>query len=82
MSSLAQTDHRSDSVTFTILEQIAERTNTDPMDLPPMYEAIDPDIFRHLCGTDQYDETVTLSFHYQGYVVTIDGRGHVELSED
>lgn len=81
MHSSAQSEHRSDSVTFAILERIAERTGTDPQSLSPMYDSIDPDIFSHLCGTDQYDETVELTFVYEGYEVTVNGRGDIAISD-
>ena len=81
MSSQATSEHQSDSVTFTILERIAARTGQEPQELSPMYEVIDPDIFAHLCGSGQYDESVELSFQYEGFTITVNGRGAIEITE-
>jgi hypothetical protein len=63
------------SVSQEIIELVAESENTDPLELPPLSEAIDPDaldrLFRNTSGH--------LAFEYQGHTVTVEGNGGVEV---
>lgn len=55
-----------------IVERVAERGNVDPLDLPPLHDAIDPDALSALFATPgKGPDTVTFTYH--GYRVTVEG---------
>lgn len=62
-----------------LVHAVAEQTNTDPLELPPLYESIDPEAIDALFTTleDGYIE-----FQYAGQVVRYDGDGAVHLTDD
>ena len=55
--------------TTTILEEIAVAENVSVLDLPPLYDVIEPDSLNRLLehGTD-----VSVNFSYFGYCVSIE----------
>lgn len=67
-----------------VVRTVATVTNTSPLDLDPLYEAIDPD---HLDGLFRRDDTpavrIEISFSYGGCEVTMTQREvHVRTVED
>ncbi len=65
----------------TIITEIARLEGCDPIDLPPLYEAVDPD------GLDSAIESVSdsdlsIEFLYNGYYVTVMGDGSIEINDD
>lgn len=79
--------HESDSPMTAILAAVAAREGTDVADLPPLYEAIDPDALETLFEPTREGATRTgrLEFTYSGYVVTLvcdrDGTLNVSVGE-
>lgn len=63
----------SDSLTTTILDLVADREGTDVGDLPPLYDAVNPDALETLFEPARKGRTRTgrLEFTYHGYVVTL-----------
>lgn len=62
-----------------VIDTLAEKTESDPTDLPPLYEAIDPDALNELfCGRE--DGAVT--FRYCGYEITISSTGEIAIREE
>lgn len=60
-------------------------TGTDPLDLPPLHDVIDPDALNELfaptlAGPSRSGGTVT--FEFAGYRVTVKGHGVVEIEAD
>lgn len=76
--------HESDSPMTAILDAVAAREGTDVKDLPPLYEAIDPDALETLFEPTRQGPTRTgrLEFTYSGYVVTLvcDRDGTLDVS--
>lgn len=64
-----------ESLSLQIIQEIANETGTDPVELPPLYHTIDPTLI------DALPERATLTFPYQGYTVAIDGDGAVTIRE-
>jgi hypothetical protein len=66
-------------VNMTVLEAVAEVTDTDLVDLPPLYEHIDPDalatVFTHTSGNRQAEGSV--SFEFAGHPVTVHSSGEI-----
>jgi len=67
------------SAAVRVTEEVAEREGTDPLDLEPLYEAVDPDALDAFCRTGGPDASVT--FAYLGYRVTVDGTGEVDVTD-
>lgn len=57
-----------------VIHAVAEHSGTDPTDLPPLYEAVDPDALDALFGPTAADDTREggeVSFIYAGYRVRV-----------
>lgn len=66
------------TVSERLIYRVATYTDTDPLDLPPLYDTIDPDALDD-CIEDL--ESVGLSFLYAGVAVTVDSDGAIALDE-
>ena len=64
--------------TFEIIERVATLEDTSPMDLPPLYDTIDPDRLEGLLESDG----VTVTFHYCGYQVVVGSDDTLIITED
>ncbi len=64
---------RQDSVTEVVVTIVATATNTSPTDLPPLWDAIEPDaldrLVNHQTGSD-----LQVRFRYAGHSITIEGQ--------
>ncbi|MFB1066276.1 HalOD1 output domain-containing protein [Natrinema sp. H-ect4] len=49
-----------------IVDRVAEMEEQDPLDLPPLYDSIDPD------ALDRLAESSKIQFEYIGYNITVD----------
>lgn len=63
-----------------LVERIAERAGTDPLELPPLNDTIDPDSIDALVADAEDDANRRIEFTYAGFRVTVTGAGDVELS--
>lgn len=74
-------DYRSgtEAVVPAIVEQVAATKDTDPVDLEPLYAAVDPDALNALCR-DGFDGRV--EFRYAGCTVVVDGEREVRVRRD
>lgn len=61
-----------------VLEAVADREGVDVLDLPPIFDAVDPDALEALLATAD-DTEVTVSFPYGGYDVTVTSGGRVDV---
>ena len=67
--------------TYRICVAVAERSGVDVHELPPLYDAVDPEaIGAFLESGDQTPETA-VEFSYAGYRVSVDATGHVDLDQ-
>lgn len=67
-----------ETATEQVIRTVAETTGTDPLELPPLYDTIDPD------GLDALIEdmtTGTISFTYTGRDITVHSDGTVTIDE-
>lgn len=61
-------------LTARIVEAVARQTGTDPLELPPLFEAVDPDAIETLCGPHENGRCeCTVSFEYADHTVKIAG---------
>lgn len=70
------------SASGAVVERVAEAEGVDPLDLDPLYEAIDPDALDKLCGGVGRDgrPSARIVFDYHGYTVVVDGPDSVTLT--
>lgn len=61
-----------------IVLEIAERTDVNPVDLPPLYERVDPEALDSLV---QGPGSVHVTFEYTGYEVTVSETGCIAIHE-
>lgn len=61
-----------------IVLEIAERTHMNPIDLPPLYERIDPEALDRLV---QGQSSFRVTFEYTGYDVTVSEDGCITICE-
>lgn len=66
------------AISERLIDRVATYTDTDPLELPPLYDTIDPesldDCIENLDG-------VGLSFHYAGVAVAVDSDGDITLDD-
>ena len=65
------------SVTEMILSAVAAQRGCDVLDLPPLFEAIDPEAVERLVACDATNE---VTFRYLGYEVTATSREDVRIT--
>lgn len=62
-----------DPVSEVVLEHVAQRTDRGVLELPPLYETLNPDVLDHLVASAQRNDTsLSVQFTYAGHHVTID----------
>jgi hypothetical protein len=61
-----------------IVLEIAERTDVNPVDLPPLYERVDPEALDSLV---QGPGSFYVTFEYTGYEVTVSETGCIAIHE-
>ncbi len=66
------------SPSVTVVMGVAEREQTSPLEIEPLYETIDPDA---LNGLFPNDGSVRITFEYIGYTITVHGNGHIEIRD-
>ncbi len=49
-----------------IVDRVAKMEEQDPLDLPPLYDSVDPD------ALDRLSESSKIQFEYIGYKITVD----------
>lgn len=67
-----------------VVQAIAARTDEDPLELSPLYEAVDPDALDALFGGPAREGSGSVGkvrFVYEGYEVTVHADGTVDLEE-
>ncbi len=66
-----QPDTMSLTPTIKILEAVADTTNTDPIELPPLADAIDPDALNTIFNSPQDNHPRRLEFIYNDCQVQV-----------
>lgn len=63
------------TVTERVVDEVADRAGVSPLELPPIYEAIDPDALDRLFSGSPDDTAPSppdsVTFAYAGYSVTV-----------
>ncbi|WP_080508297.1 HalOD1 output domain-containing protein [Haloparvum sedimenti] len=62
-----------------VTRRVAEETDVDALDLPPLFDAVDPDALNALVASM---ETGEITFAYAGRSVTVTADGAVRVAHD
>jgi hypothetical protein len=62
-----------------VVTAVAEVAGKDPLELPPLRNAIDPDALNGLVGAKD-DRLTSVSFEYAGYDISVTGDGTVRVA--
>ena len=74
----ARIDGRNESVVLEVVAAVATVSNTPPLELPPLYDDIDPDAFDalvELTGPGAAMGNTLVALTYDGYEVLVHGDG-------
>ncbi|MHC3439783.1 HalOD1 output domain-containing protein [Natrialbaceae archaeon A-gly3] len=64
-----------------VIEAVAKATDSDPLDLPPLHDAIDPDALNTLFNRSE--TSIQMVFQYAGFEVVVqDGEVEVEPQKE
>jgi len=66
-------------VGHTVVKAVAAVANREPLDLRPLYEAIDVDALDDLIANSD-DSELCVCFDFEGYPVTVHSSGRVEVN--
>lgn len=66
------------SASEQVVQIVANRSNTDALDLPPLFDTLDPDSLDTLIREMDDGE---VSFDYAGYDITVNSHGAIEVDE-
>ena len=73
---------RTVSASETVVGRIAKYEDTDPAELAPLFDVIDPDALdAFVDGARQRDTSAQIQFSYHGYTVTVSGDGSVHVGD-
>lgn len=64
---------------YTVISTVADIENTDPVEQPPLYEAIDPEALNDLLTARSEPGINQVSFQYAGYTIVVRGDGEVQV---
>lgn len=67
------------TLSHQIVGAVANAMGTDPVDCPPLYEAINPSALDRLFEGKQSHGSI--AFEYGEYVITVDNKENVTLTE-
>lgn len=70
-----------DQVAAAVVEATAEANGTDPLEMEPLYTAVDPDALESLVGGPPDGVNAMVAFDYEGCRVTIHRGGRIEVDE-
>ncbi|WP_049927107.1 HalOD1 output domain-containing protein [Halopiger goleimassiliensis] len=65
-----------------VVDAVSAVSGTDPIDLPPLYETIDPDAVNALLEASDPDSPVRIEFSYAGYDVVLRDGPRVTVRTD
>lgn len=72
------------SVSESVVTAVANAEDVSPLDLPPLYSAIDPDALDAFVGSvssTRGEPDLSITFPYNNYDVTVTGTGSISLTK-
>lgn len=65
-----------------VIEAVAAVSDTDPLELPPLYEAVDPEVLDALFEHGHAaDSDLRVTFSYNGFTIAVRDGPHVTVQE-
>lgn len=64
-----------------VVEVVSAIKDVAPADLPPLYEAVDPDALDAVCSNGDADTRPTVRFDYEGLLVTVSAPDTISVVE-
>ncbi|WP_306053903.1 HalOD1 output domain-containing protein [Natronococcus wangiae] len=64
---------------YRVVSAVADVVGADPVDLPPLYEAINPEALNDLFMSRSDTAVDTVQFQYAGYDIVVRGDGEVKV---
>ncbi|MFA9427025.1 HalOD1 output domain-containing protein [Natronorubrum sp. A-ect3] len=64
---------------YAVVSAVGDAEGADPVDLPPLYNAVDPEALNDLFMSRANSAVGTVEFEYAGYIVIVRGEGTVEV---
>ena len=76
------TSRRNDETTLVVavVSAVADAAGTDPLELPPLGDVIDPEALNDLVGSGGGSGLESVTFEYAGYTVWVTGDGDVRVT--
>ena len=71
-------DYHRDSPSLRVVEALADATDTDPLELEPLYNVVDPEALDRLFRTDSHI-SASVRFEYEGHTVEVRSDGSVSI---
>ncbi|WP_083909356.1 HalOD1 output domain-containing protein [Natronococcus amylolyticus] len=63
-----------------VVSAVADAAGTDPLELPALSNAINPEALNDLVGAERSSSLQSVSFEYAGYDVVVSGTGDIEVA--
>lgn len=80
-----ETTEQDESLSLVVVETVADAAGVDPLELPPLYGAVDPEaldsLFQPRPGVGDDRSAKAVRFTYHGYEVSVTEDGDVSLRE-
>ena len=64
---------------YAVVSAVAEVEDSDPVDLPPLYNAINPEALNNLFTSESGSAVDQIAFQYAGYSIVVRGSGEVQV---
>ena len=75
-----QTSHHEMTPVVAVVSAVADAAGADPLELPPLSNAINPEALNDLIGAGRSPSLESVSFEYAGYDVVVSGTGDVQIA--
>ena len=73
-------DHQTESLSLSVIEALADELDADPVELDPLYHAVDPEALDQLFQ-DSTVGTARVQFAYGDHTVEVRSDGTVQVDE-
>ena len=67
-------------ITAAVVDAVATTAGTDPIELPPLYDSVDPDALDTLFERQREGTDLEIAFSYTGYRVVIEDGERITVS--
>ncbi|WP_339105261.1 HalOD1 output domain-containing protein [Haloterrigena salinisoli] len=71
-------DYHNDSLSLSVIEALADATDTDPVELEPLYHVVDPEALDQLFQ-ETTPTTARVQFNYGDHTVEVRGDGTISV---